>query len=160
MHLRTITVRAAVALTTLLAATVATTGPAEASIDTDAVRLTDSDVDFGGSLFVLGAPAGFGSVEWDIVSGFYTPRLVGTLHLDGAAGKYGRMHISYWDGGGAHIGTAHSITRYAATNSHYSWSVNLSPANLMQITEVHVCTEISSNGTSFSQVDCTTKYLY
>lgn len=130
----------------------------EENIDTDLVRLTDDrGIDFGNDPFVLGAPIGSGSVVWSIVGGFYTPRLIGTLYLDGVSGQYGRMHISYW-GGGELLDIRHGgIVR--ALDDHDDWSVDLSPLNPKQITEVHVCTEISYDGDNFSQVDCTTKYL-
>jgi len=44
-------------------------------------------------------------------------------------------------------------------NNHHSWSVDLSPVNLSQITEVHVCTETSTNGVNFVIVACKTRYL-
>lgn len=88
------------------------------------------------------------------------PRLIGTIHLDNASGKYARMHISYWDGGGGYIDTRHGGSVHATDNSHHEWSVDLSPVTLFQITEVHVCTEISDDGVDFDIVDCTTKYLY
>jgi hypothetical protein len=69
------------------------------------------------------------------------------------------MHISYWDGGGNHIATRHGGSVQAPSNGHHSWSVDLSPVNLAQITEVHVCTEISSNGVNFTIVDCKTRVL-
>lgn len=132
----------------------------EENIDTDLVRLTDNrGIDFGNQPFVLGAPVGSGSVVWSIVGGFYTPRLIGNLYLDGVSGQYGRMHISYWGGGGEHIDTRHGGIVRALDNDQHHWPVDLSPLNLMQITEVHVCTEISYDGVNFSQVDCTTKYL-
>lgn len=129
----------------------------EENIDTDLVRLTDNrGIDFGNNgLFVLGAPVGYGSVVWSIVCGFYTPRLIGTLHLDGVSGQYGRMHISYAGG----ETPRHSIIRRAPDNEHHHWPVDLSPLNFGQIIEVLVCTEISHDGVNFSQVDCTTKYL-
>ena len=132
----------------------------EADIDTDLVRITDNGIDFGdNTLFIGGAPVGFGSVVWSIVDGFYTPRLIGGFHLAGVSGQYGRMHISYWDGSGEHIDTRHSRTRFAPDNDHYAWPVDVSPVNLRQITEVHVCTEISDDGIDWEQVTCTTKYL-
>jgi hypothetical protein len=85
-------------------------------------------------------------------------RLIGTLHLDNASGKYARMHISYWDGGGGYLYTRHGGIVHVTDNQHHHWSVDLSPTTLLQITEVHVCTEISDDGVNFSQVDCTTKY--
>jgi hypothetical protein len=159
MRSRRITLRSVVTLAAVMLALVAAPRPAAAAIDTDFVKLTDTDVDFGDNTFVLGAPIGSGRVEWDIVSGFYTPRVTGTLHLDGASGQYARMHISYWDGGGSHIATRHGGIVQAPNNSHHAWSVDLSPVTLAQITEVHVCTEISNNGVNFSIVDCKTRYL-
>ena len=141
------------------AAAVAVSGPADAWIDTDPVTLTDTQVSFGGS--ILGVPTGPGHVKWDIVSGYYTPRLMGTLSMNGANGKYARMHISYWDGGGNLLYTRHGGIVQAPNNGLNTWSVDLSPTTLMQITEVHVCTELSSNGVDFPQVDCSSPiYLY
>ena len=161
MQPRTMIRRAAVALAAVVTSAVAISAPAEALIDTDSVRLTETDIDFGGSLFGAGVPVGSGSVEWDIIDGFYTPRLVGTIHLDNASGKYARMHISYWSGGDELIDIRHSRTRQAPNNNHHSWPVDVSPQTLMQITEVHVCLEISNNGVDFTQPDCTNAiYLY
>ncbi len=159
MRSRSTAGRWAVAATVLIIASFVTTQPADATIDTDTVKLTDTDVDFGDNTFVFGAPVGSGTVTWDIVSGFFTPRVTGTLHLNNASGKYARMHISYWDGGGSHIATRHGGIVQAPSNSHHAWSVDLSPVNLAQITEVHVCTETSNNGVSFTIVDCKTRYL-
>ena len=38
----------------------------------------------------------------------------------------------------------HGGTVHVTDNDHHHWSVDLSPVNLSQITEVHVCTEIST----------------
>jgi hypothetical protein len=161
MQPRTLIRRAAIALAAVGMATVTISAVAEATIDTDSVRLTDYQVSFGGSVYVGGAPVGSGHVQWDIVSGFYTPRLVGTLHMHHASGKYARMHISYWSGGDELIDIRHGGTVHVTDNDHHHWSVDLSPINLRQITEVHVCTEISSDGVNFSQPDCTNAiYLY
>ena len=151
--------RVVVALVAFALPVVVVPGTADAALDTDSVRLIDGDVDFGNNTFVLGAPLGSGSVVWDVVAGYYTPRLIGTIHLDGAAGKYARMHISYWDGGGAYMYTRHGGTVHASDNLHHHWSVDLSPSPLMQITEAHVCTEISTDNVHFDTVDCVTEYL-
>jgi len=153
--------RAVAALVAAGAATLAVTGVAHAYLP-DPVRLVDSEVDFGGSTWV-GWPAYdpllTGSVQWSIDSGYYTPTLVGTLHLRDANNKWGRMHIDYYDGAGGYMYTAHSTPHEASNNDHHSWSVNLAPPTLMQIVQVRVCTEISSNGSSYSQVDCTGRLL-
>lgn len=159
MQSRKIRRRSAVLVAMVMIALLAAPQPAEAALDVDLVRLTDAEVDFGDNTFVLGVPLGSGLVTWDIVSGFFTPRVTGTLHLDGASGKYARMHLSYWDGGGSHIATRHGGIVQAPDNGHHGWTVDLSPVNLAQITEVHVCTEISSNGVNFNIVDCRTRIL-
>jgi hypothetical protein len=128
-------------------------------LDTDPVRVTGDKVDFGGSVWGINSPVGSGSMTWSIVSGFYTPRLTGTLHMKDAAGKYARMHISYWDGGGGHIATRHGGIVQAVGNGHQSWSVDLSPITLSQIVEAHVCTELSDDRVNFPQVSCETYFL-
>ena len=149
---------AAVALTVI-----AVPGRADAALDTDSVRLLDNEVDFGGSVWdpIFDNPVGGGTLTWDVVDGFYTPRLVGTLHLHDASGKYARMHVSYWGGGGDLIETRHGGIVHVANgdNGHHHWSVDLSPLNQSQIVEAHVCTEISSDGVDFSQVDCQEEIL-
>jgi hypothetical protein len=100
------------AVTALLAAgtaTIAVTGTAHAYLP-DPVKLTDPEIDFGDSVWVglLNDPLGTGSVNWSIDSGYYTPTLVGTLHLNNARHKWGRMHIDYYDGAGGYIDTEHS----------------------------------------------------
>ena len=129
------------------------------TLDTDSVKVTGDKVDFGGSLWGGNAPIGGGSMTWSIVDGFYTPRLTGTLHLENAAGKFARMHISYWDGGGNLISTRHGGIVEPSGNSHQSWSVDLSPINLSQIVEAHVCTELSDDRIDFPQVACETYIL-
>jgi hypothetical protein len=129
-------------------------------LDTDSVKVTGDKIDFGGSLWGGNAPIGGGSMTWSIINGFYTPRLTGTLHLENAAGKFARMHISYWDGGGDLISTRHGGIVEPSGNGHQSWSVDLSPINLSQIVEAHVCTELSDDGVNFPQVACETYILY
>jgi hypothetical protein len=134
---------------------------ADGHVQTDWVKLTDPRIDFGDSNWVslFRDPAGTGSVSWDVVCGFYTPRLVGTLHLNDAAGYWGRMHISFWSYGD-NIETRHSNTARAAGNgSHLQFAVDLSPTIDVHITEVHVCTELSDNNIDFDQVDCQTEIL-
>jgi hypothetical protein len=136
-------------------ATIAAAGPAHAStLDTDSVRLTGNQVDFGGSVWGIDSPVGSGKLKWSVVNGFYTPELIGTIHLDDAKGKYARMHVSYWDGGGNLISTRHGGIVHATDNKHHGWSVDLSPINQSQIVEAHVCTELSDDGVNFPQVAC------
>ena len=126
------------------------------TVDTDSVKVTGDKVDFGGGVWGIHSPVGSGTMTWSIVNGFYTPRLTGTLHMEDANNKYARMHISYWDGGGNMIATRHGGIVQASGNGHQSWPVDLSPINLSQIVEAHVCTELSDNGGDFPQVSCET----
>jgi hypothetical protein len=131
------------------------------NIDTDQVLIAGRLVDFGASMFSAGMPVGFGRLVWSITDGFYTPRLIGTLHLNNASGKFARMHISYLNGGDGLIDVRHGGIVRSDDNDHHSWSVDLSPLDDPgQITEVHICTEISDDGINFSQVSCTTKFAY
>lgn len=129
--------------------------------DTDSVLLTGAEIDFGGSVWDSSAasPAAGGTMFWSVVDGFYTPRLTGYLYLQNANGKWARMHVSHWDGGGNLISTEHGGIVQASGNGLQSWSVDLSPINLKQIVEAHVCTELSSNGVDFPQVACKT-YIF
>jgi len=126
--------------------------------DRDLVKLRGDQVKFGDGTWVAGTVVGWGHVQWSVDDGFYTPRLIGYLHLDGASGKYARMHISYWYAG-EHIDTRHGGTVRASDNHHHAWSVDLAPVNQVHITEAHVCTEISDDGDTFSQVACQTVYF-
>jgi hypothetical protein len=159
MRLRNVR-RAVTALLAAGTATIAMTGIAHAYLP-DPVKLTDPEIDFGDSVWVgvFNDPLGTGSVNWSIDSGYYTPTLVGTLHLNNARHKWGRMHIDYYDGAGGYIDTEHSVAHEAPDGSHHQWSVNLKPSPLRQIVQVHVCTEISDDGTHWSQVDCTGRLL-
>jgi hypothetical protein len=125
-------------------------------LDTDSVRLTGDRVDFGGSVWGIHSPVGSGTMTWRVVDGFYTPRLTGTLHMEDADGKFARMHVSYWGGGGNLLYTRHGGIVEASGNSHQAWSVDLSPTTPLQIVEAHVCTELSENGVDFPQVSCET----
>jgi hypothetical protein len=148
--------RAVAALAAAGAVTMAAAGSAHAFLP-DPVRLTDPEIDFGDSNWVglISDPLGTGSVQWSVTGGFYTPTLVGTLHLNNARNEWGRMHIDYYDGGGTLLYTEHSTAHFASDNNHHQWSVNLLPSTPMQIVQARVCTEMSGNGVNFSQVDCT-----
>ena len=125
----------------------------------DIVKITSSEIDFGDSTYVAGAPLGPGSVNWSVPDcDWYTAGLVGTLHLDNASGKYGRMHVSYW-WGGDRVATRHSAILHVTDNGHEDMAVNM-PGNIgTNVDEVHVCTEISDDGVNFDQVECKERFL-
>ena len=125
----------------------------------DVIKLTGGGVSFGDGSFVGGAPLWPGSVSWSVPDcDYYSARLVGTLHLNGVSGKFGRMHVSYWWNGEL-LETHHSSALHATDNGHEERSVVMSPFIGTNVDEVHVCTEISDDGDDFDQVDCKTRYL-
>jgi hypothetical protein len=126
---------------------------------TDIIKLTGDRVDFGDSSFVGGAPLGVGSVQWSVPDcRYYTARLQGTLHLDGASGKFARMHVSYWWDDEL-LATHHSITLHARNNRRVEQQVDMAPLIGHNVDEVHVCTEISNDGENFDAVTCKTRLL-
>ncbi|MBM7807964.1 hypothetical protein JOD57_003801 [Geodermatophilus bullaregiensis] len=154
--------RAAVALAAAVMTAVTVPGQAQAAVfPPDPVRLTAPGVDFGDNTFVLGAPLGSGSVNWAVNQyGFYQATLTGRLHLDNVPLQYGRMHMEYFDGAGTSLGTIHGgKVRAPNNNSHVSWSVDLRSPDQLQVVQVEICTETSSNGTSWSQSRCTGRLL-
>ena len=132
----------------------AASSPAHAVLDNDNVKVNGPRADFGGSVWGVHSPVGSGNMSWDVVNGFYTPRLTGTLHVEDADNLFARMHISYWDGGGNMIDTRHGGIVHVDGDDHDGFSVDLSPINLSQIVEAHVCTELSVDGVHFWQEEC------
>lgn len=130
----------------------------------DDVRITDPEVDFGGSVFAFGAPVGSGSLDWNYqtVPGggdLYWPELDGTLHLDGANGDCGRVHLSVWVG--AHLATVeHSSILCASDNGHHHIHVSLPTSySINTPTEAHICTEIASSMFGpWTTLTCQTEY--
>ena len=129
--------------------------------DTDSVLLTGAKIDFGGDNWdsSTDSPSNSGTLFWSVVDGFYTPHLTGYLYLQNANGKFARMHVSHWDGGGGLISTQHGGIVQASGNGLQWWTVDLTPINLKQIVEAHVCTELSDDGVDFPQVACKT-YIF
>jgi hypothetical protein len=143
---------AAIAAASLVA--LAASSTAHAVLDNDNVKVNGPRADFGGSVWGVHSPVGSGNMSWDVVDGFYTPRLTGTLHVEDADNLFARMHISYWDGGGNMIATRHGGIVHVDGDDHDGFSVDLSPINLSQIVEAHVCTELSVDGVHFWQEEC------
>ena len=161
MKIRSIIRPAAVALVSLGLATVVAQAPASATIvDNDNVEIQDQGVDFGGSVFVGGAPAGAGNVAWDVAGGVVRPILTGTLHLDGVSQDWGRMHIEYFAVGHDHLLFTHSTARLAPSNRHIGHPVNFQPAGHPDLVEVEICTELgdTSNG-PWTRIGCQTEFL-
>ena len=103
MRSKTLIRRAAVAVAAAAMASVALVGPAAATIDTDLVRLTDSEVDFGDNTFIGGVPI---RLRFRAVG--HRQRL---LHapprrrtaLEQRIREVRTDALSYWDGAGGYI---------------------------------------------------------
>jgi hypothetical protein len=94
----------------------------------DAVRIAPGGgTGFGGPGWFIGAPVGFGNLEWNLQNGTLTPHLTGTLHLDNSAGSCARMSLRYLTEFGALITTRNGGTVCAPDNMHHAWNVNLAP---------------------------------
>jgi hypothetical protein len=126
--------------------------------ETDLVKLKGDQVKFGDVTWVPPAGVvGYGRVKWSVVCGFYTPELIGHIHLNNASGKYARMRLGY-------LGVAkkyakkpsYSRTQYAADDKHYSWPVHLLPYKQVNIFKARVCTMISDDGEDFDEEECQT----
>jgi hypothetical protein len=161
MKLRHITRLAAVALAGVgLATTVAGVRADAVIVDNDNVEIQDQGIDFGGSVFAFGAPAGAGNLAWDVGGSGVRPILTGTLHLDNVSQEWGRMHIEYFDANGNHLQYAHSTSRFAPSNRHYSFAVNLQPPAHPNLVEVEICTELGPTSTGpFTRIGCQTEFL-
>ena len=161
MKIRSITRQAAVALVGLGLATAVVPAPVSATVlDNDNVEIQDQGVDFGGSVFVAGAPVGAGNLAWDVTGGLVRPILTGTLHLDDVAQDWGRMHIEYLDADGDHIRYEHSTSRFAPSNKHVGHPVNFQPAGHADLAEVEICTELGPTSTGpFTRIDCQSEIL-
>jgi hypothetical protein len=113
----------------------------------DAVKITEDGVDFGGSGFSFGQPVGDGWVSWGIVEGVVTPRLTGTVHLNNSSGECARMNLRYYTESGAYLTERAGGTVCAGDNGHHSWSVDLDPYASSQIGLVTVQLQtLASNG--------------
>ena len=141
--------------------TTASTSTWNYDVETDLLKITDRGIDFGDSNWgggIINDPLGPGSVQWSVDDGYYSAELVGTLHLNGVADQFGRMHIEFRSYGDL-IQTRHSATLHATDNGHFERSVDLAPTEVGHITDVVVCTELSDDGTNFDAVSCKTRML-
>jgi hypothetical protein len=160
MKIRTITRPAAVAVMALGLATTLGHAANAVVLDNDNVEIQDQGIDFGGSVFVLGAPAGAGNLAWDVTGGLVRPILTGTLHLDNVSGEWGRMHIEYLDASGNHLRYEHSVSRFAPSNAHVSFPVNFQPSGDANLAEVEICTELGPTSTGpFTRIGCQSEVL-
>lgn len=130
-----------------VAATMAFAASAQASvIDTDSVKLTGDDYDFGGPTLVLGAPTTSGDLKFDYTGGQIKPHLTGTLHIDDASGTCARMHLDYRDRNGTSLRIEHGGTVCVNDDKHHEFSVDLQPYSDSRIASVLVQLEKETVG--------------
>ena len=131
---------------------------ADGPTGTDIIKLTGEGIDFGDNTWSGSGPIGVGSVQWAVTCGFYSARVVGTLHLDGVSAGFGRMHVGYFNAG-TEVDTRHGGIVRAPDADHQPFSVDISSPAGEHVTEVQVCIEISNNGVDFDAVTCKTRQL-
>lgn len=114
-------------------------GSAQATvIDYDDVRLTSLDYDFGGSGFAFAEPVGSGEIHFHHEGGRIRPHLLGTIHLNDAAGTCGRMRLEYYSNAGSWLSTNYGGEVCVTDDQHHSWSVDLDPYSSSAIASVRV----------------------
>jgi hypothetical protein len=130
-----------------VAATMAFAGTAQASvIDTDSVKLTGTDYDFGNGTLVAGSPTGSGDLKFDYTGGVIKPHLTGTLHIDDASGTCARMHLDYRDRSGTSLKIEHGGTVCVNDDQHHEFSVDLQPYSDNRVASVLVQLEKETVG--------------
>jgi hypothetical protein len=91
----------------------------------DAVRLLDTGRDFGTGAFSNGAPAGSGTLTWDLANSTITPRLTGDLYMINAKGTEARVRLSHYDVHGNLLKKMASATQEPLNNALNTYPVNL-----------------------------------
>lgn len=136
------------------------TAPAYAVVvDRDDVRVITADSDFGTGALVLGSPAGFAEVSWNVAGGNSTPTATGTLYIDNP-GVCSRIRLETYDINHIAIPApngSNSATRCAVVGGANQWSVNLTAPGNPNSTHVHVIVQTLTAGvwtdTAFGNTD-------
>jgi hypothetical protein len=91
----------------------------------DAVRLLDTGRDFGSGNFTNGAPAGSGTLTWDLANNTITPRLTGDLYMINAKGTQARVRLSHYDVHGNLLRKMASATKEPLNNALNTYPVTV-----------------------------------
>jgi hypothetical protein len=113
----------------------------------DAVRSLAVGTDFGSGLFTNGAPAGSGTLTWDLANNTITPRLTGNLYMINAAGTQARMRLSHYDVHGNLLRRVAGSTKEPSTNALNTYPINLAGYSNPEIYRVEVAMTVNVGGT-------------
>jgi len=140
-------------IATAVGLAVGVAAPAQAVIvSTDPVRITEPQLDFGGSPWVLGAPTNSGVLGWDVGGGDTTAILSGYLYINNAAGTCARMRLETYDINHAFIDSTDGGTVCAGSGALHSWRVNFAADGDPDVTHVHVMLQVQTAGGGYTTV--------
>ena len=113
----------------------------------DAVRSLGTGQDFGAGSFTNGAPAGSGTLTWDLANNTITPRLTGTLYMINARGTQARMRLSHYDVHGNLLKKIAGSTHEPSNNALAQYPINLAGYSNPEIYRVQVATQVKVGST-------------
>jgi hypothetical protein len=135
----------------------ATTLPASANVvDTDRVRLTDKNHDFG-IHWTVNAPRDGGYVDWDVEDGENTPAVTGYLYLDDR--DCGRVRVEYYDDDHDLLGSKNSKSHCAPGNGKTQWWLDLDSFSHPSVEHVHVLLQDKTSSGSYKTLETETADL-
>jgi hypothetical protein len=113
----------------------------------DAVRTLGTGQDFGTGLFSNGAPAGSGTLTWDLANDTITPRLTGNLYMINSKGTQARVRLSHYDVHGNLLRKMASATHEPLNNALNTYPVNLAGYSNPEIYRVVAQITVNVGGT-------------
>jgi hypothetical protein len=113
----------------------------------DAARTLATGQDFGSGNFTNGAPAGSGTLTWDLANSTITPRLTGNLYMINGKGTQARMRLSHYDVHGNLLKKMAGSTREPNNNALNTFPINLAGYSNPEIYRVEVAMQVKVGNT-------------
>jgi hypothetical protein len=113
----------------------------------DSVRLLGAGEDFGSGNYTGGAPAGSGTLTWDLANNTIRPRLTGNLYVQNGLGTDFRMRMRNYDVHGNHLGGTVSPRKEPTSNSVQTFPINMAAFSNPEIYKTEVSIEVDVFGT-------------
>jgi hypothetical protein len=113
----------------------------------DSVRLLGVGEDFGSGNFTGGAPAGSGTLTWDLANNTIRPRLTGNLYVQNGDGSDFRMRMRHYDVHGNHLGGSVTGRKEPTSNGVQTFSINMAAFSSPEIYKTEVSIEVDVFGT-------------
>jgi len=130
----------------------------------DKVRLHAKGFDFGNGTYdtVTKQTSGSGTMYWNRGDNgaAYSPRVMGTLFLNGVAGVCARMHLIYNDDLGHKIIDKYGGPACAAGNNLQAWTIDLSPYTATGIRSVTVKMQTQATNGSWNDITGSSDTVY